>query len=469
METKYILIIGAGIAGKLLLEDIENNIPNAKVIGFVDDQNSINSKMNLVGKINDLPEIIKTYNLDEIIVAIPSATGSLMRKIILNCLSGRTPIKLVPRTQQVIGQNDVTYSEIKDFSLEDFLGRPFLKQHVESLKKIYKDKVVFITGGAGSIGSEIVRQLIDLQIKKIIIYDNSEYLTFNLDQNLKEKGLSKDKYRLIIGNVLNRKKMSQIIAEEQPDFVFHAAAYKHVYLMEENIDEAIINNIIGTKNVVDTAIENNVKNFIFISTDKVVNPTSIMGSTKKIAEYYIKSISNSNTKFNIVRFGNVINSNGSVLPLFERQIKDNKTINVTHKKVRRFFMSIREAAQLVITSAARKGDGNIYILDMGELINIYEAALCLIRTKNLIPYEDVKINIIGLKKGEKIIEELFTKKEMTNLIKTEIDNVFQLKNYEKCPIDINKVISDLENYVKLNISQKELKSKFIEIFPTLKK
>lgn len=469
MEAKNILIIGAGIAGKLLLEDIENNVPNAKVIGFVDDQNTVTNKMNLVGKINDLPEIIKTYQLDEIIVAIPSATGSLMRKIILKCLSSRTPIKLVPRTQHVIGQNDVTYSEIKDFSLEDFLGRPFLKQNVESLKNFYKNKTVFITGGAGSIGSEIVRQLIDLQIKKIIVYDNSEYLTFNLDQNLKERGIAKNKYRLVIGNILNRNKLNKVIAEEKPDFVFHAAAYKHVYLMEDNIDEAIINNVVGTKNVVDTAIENNIKNFVFISTDKVVNPTSIMGSTKKIAEYYIKSISDSNTKFNIVRFGNVINSNGSVLPLFERQIKDNKTISVTHKKVRRFFMSIREAAQLVITSASRNGDGNIYILDMGELINIYEAALCLIRTKNLIPSEDVKINIIGLKKGEKLIEELFTQKEMGNIVKTEIDNVFHLKNFEKCPMDINKVIADLENFVKLNNTQTELKKQFIKIFPSLRK
>lgn len=469
METKNILIVGAGIAGDLLRKDIEKNASNTKIIGFVDDQKSINKKINLIGQIGDLPELLQTYQVDEIVIAIPSADGALMRKILLNCLSSRIPIRLVPRTQHVIGQNDVSYEETKEFSLEDFLGRPFLKQNVESLKKFYANKTVFITGGAGSIGSEIVKQLIDLTVKKVVVYDNSEYLIFNIDQALKEKGVDKQKYRLIIGNILNSHKLDLIIKEEKPDFIFHAAAYKHVYLMEENTDEAVVNNILGTKNIVDVAIQNQVSNFIFISTDKVVNPTSIMGSTKKIAEYYISNLPESKTKFNIVRFGNVINSNGSVLPLFERQIIENKYITVTHKEIRRFFMSIREAAQLVITSAARNTQGQIYILDMGELINIYEAALCLIRTKNLIPDQDVQINIIGLKKGEKMIEELFTKKEMDNLSKTEIDNVFILKNHEKCPHNINEIIEKFKELLDSNARQKDLKKEFIKIFPSLKK
>ncbi len=468
-EYKNILIIGAGIAGKLLKEDIEKNILNSKIIGFVDDQKPIDSSMKIVGKIEELSKINEIYKIDEIVIAIPSASGELIRKILLNNAGNRTPIRLVPRSQHVIGQNDVKYSDVKDFALDDFLGKPFLKQNVEKLKEFYNNKIVFITGGAGSIGSEIVHQLIDLGVKKVIVYDNSEYLTFNIDQALKERGVSKEKYKLIIGSILNREKMSRIIREEKPDFVFHAAAYKHVYLMEENIDEAILNNVIGTKNVIDAALENEIKNFIFISTDKVVNPTSIMGSTKKIAEFYIKSLDKSKTKFNIVRFGNVINSNGSVLPLFERQINERKYVTVTHKEVKRFFMSIREAAQLVITSIARDNDGEIYILDMGELINIYEIASCLIRTKNLIPEEDVKINIIGLKDGEKMIEELFTEKEMDNLVKTEIDNVFRLKNYEECPIEINKIIKNFEELLKSNSNQDKLRSYFEEIFPSLKR
>lgn len=469
MENKNILIVGAGIAGKLLKEDIEKNTSDVKVVGFIDDQEAIDSDMRLLGKINDLQKINDLYKIDEIIVAIPSANGSLMREIILTDLESRIPIRLVPRSQRVIGENDVKYSEIKNFELEDFLGRPFLKRSVENLKKVYKNKVVFITGGAGSIGSEIVRQLIDLNVKKVIVYDNSEYLIFNIDQDLKEKKVSHKKYELVIGNILNKQKVNKILKKEKPDFVFHAAAYKHVYLMEENIDEAVLNNVIGTKNIVDCVVENKIKNFVFISTDKVVNPTSIMGSTKKLAEYYIKSLEEKKTNFNIVRFGNVINSNGSVLPLFEHQIEKQKYITVTHKNVRRFFMSIREAAQLVITSAIDENRDQIYILDMGELINIYETALCLIRTKNLIPNEDVMINFIGLKKGEKMIEELFTEKEMENLIKTKMDNIFKLKNYDQCKMDINQIIGNFEELIRTDAAHTKLRNYFIKIFPTLKK
>jgi len=237
--------------------------------------------------------------------------------------------------------------------------------------------------------------------------------------------------------------------------------------MEDNVDEAIMNNVIGTKNIVDIAIKNKIKNFIFISTDKVVNPTSIMGSTKKIAEYYIKCLPPTKTKFTIVRFGNVINSNGSVLPLFEHQIIKNKYVTVTHKDVRRFFMSIREAAQLVIESVSKDNHGEIYILDMGELVNIYEIAQCLIRSKNLIPHQDIEIKIIGLKKGEKIIEELFTDKEKENLIKTEIDNVFRLKNHEECPVNILGVIGDLKDLAE-NHEMSQIKTYLKTIFPSIK-
>lgn len=465
MDNKNILIIGAGIAGKLLKDDIEKNLPEAKVIGFVDDQNSVDSSINLLGKIDELEEINRLYKVNEMIVAIPSANGDLIRKILLNNLNNRIPIKLVPRSQRIIGDNNVKYADIKDFNSEDFLGRPFLKKNVEKLKKFYKNKTVFITGGAGSIGSEIVRQLIDLEAKKVIVYDNSEYLVFNLDQELKEKGTNSNKYELIIGNILNKAKLERIIKNIKPDFIFHAAAYKHVYLMESNIDKAITNNVIGTKNLVDIAIEQKIENFIFISTDKVVNPTSIMGSTKKLAENYIQSKQNFKTKFNIVRFGNVINSNGSVLPLFEHQIESKSYVTVTHKKVKRFFMSIREAAQLVLTSATKEGNGNIYVLDMGELINIYETALCLIRAKNLIPNKDIKIKIIGLKNGEKMIEELFTKEETNNITKTEIDNVFKLKKIDNINENIERIILNLQKLTELGADTITLKKYFIKLFP----
>lgn len=468
-KKKNILIVGAGTAGELLKEDIYKNYSNINILGFIDDEQTVDPKLNILGKIFDLQKITDTYRVDEIIIAIPSANGDTIRKILLNCLNNRASIKLIPRSQLIIGKNSLRYDDAVELTIEDLLGRPFIKKNVELLKQFYENKTVFVTGGAGSIGSEIVHQLLDIGVKKVIVYDNSEYLTFNLDQRLKEQAIPLEKYKLIIGNILNKNKVNRIIKEEKPDYIFHVAAYKHVYLMEDNIDEAVMNNVVGTKNIVDLAIENKIENFVFISTDKVVNPTSIMGATKKLAEFYIKNRKNVKTKFNIVRFGNVINSNGSVLPLFEYQINKYKYITITHKEIMRYFMSIREAAQLVISSITRKSDGEIYILNMGELIKIYDIALCLIRAKNLIPGEDIQINIIGLKKGEKMIEELFTEKEMDNLTKTEVDNVFRLKNYEQCVDYIDQVFYDLEKMVLENKSQEEIKKYFCKLFHSLEK
>lgn len=466
IEYKNILVIGAGIGGKLLEKDIEKNHPELKIIGFVDDEKEENG-IKILGKIKDLSKINKIYKIDEMIIAIPSASGNLIRRILLNNLKNRTPIKIVPRNQRIIRQNDVNYEEIKMLEPEDFLGRPFAKKYVKKLEKFYKNKTIFITGGAGSIGSEIVRQLADIGAKKIVVYDNSEYLIFNLDQGLKEKGL-RDRCELIIGSILNYNKLDYIMKKEKPDIIFHAAAYKHVYLMEENIGEAVSNNVGGVKNVADAAIANNVRQFIFISTDKVVNPTSVMGATKKLGEFYIKRLNDKKIKFGIVRFGNVINSNGSVIPLFERQIREHKYVTVTHKKIERFFMSIREAARLVIGSAARNTSGDIHILNMEDLIKVYEVALCLIRSKNLIPEEDVKINIIGLKKGEKMNEELFTDAEKKNLKKTEVDDIFCLKNFEKCPADIYFIFDELLKLSDSYPNEKNIRAYLKKIFPTLK-
>lgn len=463
---RNVIIIGTGIAGKLLYEDIQKNYSDINVLGFVGSEPV--QSVPLLGDIDNLKKIISIYKIDEIIVAIPSADGALMRKILLNLLDNRIPIKLIPRTREVINHDNVSFKLLKDFTCEDFLGRAFKKIETSRLVSVYSGKTVLVTGGAGSIGSEIVRQLLDLQVKKIIVYDNSELGTFNLDQNLHFANIPPSRYKLIIGSVTNAEKINKIIAEEQPDFVFHAAAYKHVYLMEDNIDEAIINNVVGTKNVVDATLKNKVGNFVFISTDKVVNPTSIMGSTKKLGEFYIKQFKNIETKCNIVRFGNVINSNGSVLPLFEFQLANQERLTVTHKDVKRFFMSIKEAAQLVISSATREKDGEIYVLNMGELIKVYEIACCLIRSKNLIPNVDIPIEIIGLKKGEKLVEELFTKSEMENLEITEIDDVYHIKNYDNPLYDINEAIEKLRNLVATGTPKEEIKEFLKELFPSLK-
>lgn len=468
-EYKNILIIGAGNAGKLLLKDIEKNHPNCKIIGFVDDDIEKISGSKVLGKIDELSKINKIYKVDEIVVAIPSTDGKLMRKILLNNIKNRTPIKIVPRSQRIISKSEVKYEEVKDIGTNDFLGRKFVKKNIEKIKKFYKNRTVLVTGGAGSIGSEIVKQLIELEVEKVIVYDNSEYLIFNLDNALRELE-AKGKYKLIIGNIINKNKFDSVVRKEKPDVIFHAAAYKHIHLMEDNADEAVLNNVIGTRNVINSAIKNKVKYFTFISTDKVVNPTSIMGSTKKICEFYIKSINSKGVKFNIVRFGNVINSNGSVLPLFERQIENYRHVTVTHKDMMRFFMSIREAAQLVIESTATGSRDSIHILNMGELLRIYEIAQCLIRSKNLVPEKDVEIKFVGLRKGEKMIEELYTDIEKKSLNETKTKNLLILKNFEKCPFDINEILKELEKMVenRSDSVKEDLKKYLKKIFPSLK-
>ncbi len=464
--SKNILIIGEGRAGKLLRKDILENHPEHQVIGFVDDK--ITEVKGLrKGKIADLEKLVRLYSIDEMVIAIPSADGALIREILLTNLTNAIPIRIVPRNQRVIGKSEVHYQQVKNIEAEDFLGRPFIDKNIEKLKKFYKGKKVFVTGGAGSIGSEIVRQLIDLEVQKVFVYDNSEYLIFMLEQQLKEQG-TRDRCELIVGNILHDNKLDSLFKKINPDIIFHAAAYKHVHLMQDNIDEAIYNNVIGTKRVIDTALLNNIKLFTFISTDKVVNPTSIMGATKKLCEYYIQCLRSPKTKFNIVRFGNVINSNGSALPLFERQMALHKYVTVTHKKMQRFFMSIREASSLVIESTAEGRSNSIHILKMGELINIYEVALCLIRSKNLIPNKDIEVRVTGLRKGEKMIEELYTEAERENLFEKKSARSFFMKNYEKCPVDIHEILMELGELVKHGTSHARLRKKMKSIFPSLK-
>lgn len=465
-KNKNILIIGSGKAGTLIAMDIKKNYPDLHIVGFVDDSRRKKGKTYL-GTINQLSAISQIYNLDEIVVAIPSTDGKLIRRILLQNLKNRIPITIVPREQRIITADVVSYTQVKPLEAEDFLGRPLVRKNVDFLTSFYQGKVVFVTGGAGSIGSEIVRQLIDLQVKKVVVYDNSEYLIFLLEQQLKERGM-RDTCELIVGSILHSHNLRRVLSHIRPDIVFHAAAYKHVHLMQDNIDEAIYNNVVGTKRVIDVALENKVTLFTFISTDKVVNPTSIMGATKKLCEYYIQSLHSKTVKFNIVRFGNVINSNGSALPLFERQIALHRYVTVTHKKMERFFMSIREAAQLVIESTAQGKPNTIHILNMGELINMYEVALCVIRSKNLIPNKDVQVHITGLRKGEKMIEELYTQAEQKNLQRTKMRGIFSLKNKEKSPVAIEKALEDLEAMVKQNPEQYKIRKYLKRLFPSLK-
>jgi FlaA1/EpsC-like NDP-sugar epimerase len=460
-KDKNILIVGAGKAGRLLANDLKS-MDGQRLVGFVDDATGTE----VIGALRDLGKICKIRQIDEIVIAIPSSDGSLIRKILINIQNNRVPIKIIPREQQIIRTGLVNYNEVRDLIIDDFLGRKYDRSDLSGLQKHFLKKRVLVTGGAGSIGSEIVKQLLQMKTEQVVVYDNCELLTFNLDQYLKENSYPSD-YKLIIGNILNRDKLERCIKFYRPEIIIHAAAYKHVYLMQENIDEAIINNIEGTKNVVDTAIRFNVPQLTFISTDKVVNPTSVMGATKRICELYIQKAYTPYThlKWDIVRFGNVINSNGSVLPLFERQIREQQMVTITHKDVSRFFMSIKEASRLVIESTADEISNSAHVLNMGELVNIFEIAKCLIRSKNLIPGVDVKIHFTGLRKGEKMTEELFTKDEISQLSFNKQANIYAVKlSAGKKELD-RKIISLITNSKKGDLAQvsKQLKRMFVSL------
>lgn len=463
---KKIIIIGAGIAGRLLEADIKRNYHNCEVVGFIDDTK--HPKIKILGRIEEIKGVLDRYKVDEVVISIPSAEGLLVRRILMINVHNRVPIRIVPREQRVIRHNDVQYKMVRDLTDEDWLGRPPVRTSIKSLEKYYRNKTVLVTGGAGSIGSEIVRQLLELRVKKVAVMDNSEFLVYALEQKLKEAKVKRTKYELMMGSVVDRTTTEEIIRQVKPGIVFHAAAYKHVHLMEGCVGEAIKTNVFGTLNVADAAVKYKVVKFVLVSTDKAVNPTSVMGATKKIAEQYIQGLSPDKISCSIVRFGNVINSQGSVLPLFNRQAVEGREVTVTDKKMMRYFMSIREAAQLVIMSATRAARGAIYVLNMGDLISVNEVAQCVIRSHNLITDKDVKIKVVGRRPGEKMAEELFAKEEKKSVRKTSLPNIWRLHNGVGASKQNDEIVNNLQQMVERPQSNARIRAYLQTLFPTLK-
>jgi len=463
---KKVIIIGAGIAGRLLEADIKRNYQDCEVVGFIDDTNR--PKIKILGKIAEIEGVLDRYKVDEVVIAIPSAEGSLVRRILQINVNNRIPIRIVPREQRVIRHNDVQYKMVRDLTDEDWLGRPPLRTSIKRLENFYQNKTVLVTGGAGSIGSEIVRQLLELKVKKVVVMDNSEFLVYALEQELKEAKVKKTKFELMVGSVVDRRRTEEIIKKVKPGIVFHAAAYKHVHLMEQCVGEAIKTNVLGTKNVVDAAMQQGVGKFVQVSTDKAVNPASVMGATKKLAELYVQQRRSTVTSFSIVRFGNVINSQGSVLPMFSRQVLERREVTVTDKRMERYFMSIREAAQLVIMSATRMTQGAIYVLNMGDLISVNEVAQCVIRSHNLIPDKDVKIKVVGRRPGEKMVEELFAKDEKKLVSKTSLPNIWRLHNGVSAGKQNDDTVGHLQQLLKMTQNNARIRAYLHTLFPTLK-
>lgn len=412
---KRILIVGAGSAGSMIIKELRNHQRlNSLPVVIVDDDltkqgQSING-VPIVGTRKDIPKICKNENIDEIIIAIPSANKKEIREIVNETRKTRCKTKIVPGMYELI-DGQVSIKEIRNVEIEDLLGREEIHLDMNKICGYIENKRVLVTGGGGSIGSELCRQIARFRPEELIILDIYENNAYDIQNELLRK-YDDLNLKVLIASVRDKERVEEIIKREKPDVVFHAAAHKHVPLMEENPEEAIKNNVFGTLNVVQASDRYNVKKFVLISTDKAVNPTNVMGATKRICEMIIQSINKeSSTEFVAVRFGNVLGSNGSVIPLFKKQIAEGGPLTVTHPEVIRYFMTIPEACQLVLQAGSMAKGGEIFILDMGEPVKIMDLAKDLIRLSGFEPDVDIPIEITGLRPGEKLYEELLLDEE----------------------------------------------------------
>jgi len=468
-KGKSILIFGAGDAGAIVAKEMKKHPELGYIpVAFVDDDKSKKGKyiqgIPIVGDRNDLQDIVEEMAIDEILIAIPSADKEERAEIIRLCSQTGCKLKTLPGIYELIG-GKVTISQIRDVEIEDLLGREPVELNIDEIADYLKDKIVLVTGGGGSIGSELCRQIARFNPKKLLILDIYENGAYNLSMELKSqyKDLDQD---VIIASIRERERLREIFKKYKPNVVFHAAAHKHVPLMEANPKEAIKNNILGTLNVVRCADEFGVEKFVLISTDKAVNPTNIMGATKRFAEMIIQAYDKvSKTEYVAVRFGNVLGSSGSVIPLFKEQIKKGGPVTVTHPEINRYFMTIPEAAQLVIQAGAMAEGGEIFVLDMGKPVKIVDLARQLIRLSGFEPDKDIKIEFTGLRPGEKLYEELLMNEE--GLKKTKHKKIFIGKPGE---FDVDKINSMIESLIDALDDEDEKIFKLMEEFvPTYKR
>ena len=415
-EQLKIMIIGAGEATSVLMRDISNSryLDNSKVVCIIDDDLGKVGKyirgVKIVGTRDHIKEYARYYDIDEIIFAIPSASTKDKREILNICKETSCNLKILPGVYQMV-DGEINIKDLRNVDVLDLLGRDPVKVDIESIMGYVKDKTVLVTGGGGSIGSELCRQLVSHKPKCLVIFDIYENNAYDIQQELKIKYPDANVVTLI-GSIRNTSRLESVFEQYKPDIVYHAAAHKHVPLMEVSPNEAIKNNVVGTWNVAKMADKYGVKKFVMISTDKAVNPTNVMGATKRICEMIIQSFNEkSKTDFVAVRFGNVLGSNGSVIPLFKRQIEAGGPVTVTHPDIIRYFMTIPEAVSLVLQAGAYAKGGEIFILDMGEPVKIDDLAKNLIRLSGYTLGVDMEIKYTGLRPGEKLYEELLMNEE----------------------------------------------------------
>ena len=450
-NSENVLIYGAGEAGVLLVKESRIN-PNFsyRIVGFLDDNpNKKGGKvygLKVLGGLEDVEKIVEKNDVSKIIISMPSVEQSKISNILkeLNKLKD-VSVKILPNVDNLIEEGNLS-TQLRNIKLEDLLGREEIKINTKEVFDFIQDKIVFVTGGGGSIGSELINQIAKYNPKKIINIEINENASYLMELELKRKYPYLD-YKTEIASVRDLDKLDMLFNKYKPEILFHAAAHKHVPLMENNPEEAIKNNIFGTKNVAECCLKYKLESVVLISTDKAVNPTNVMGATKRVCEMIFQKYSekDSNTKFMAVRFGNVLGSNGSVIPIFSKLIEEGKNLTLTHKDIIRYFMTIPEAAQLVIEAATIGKGGEILILDMGEPVKIYDLAKNMIKLSG----SNVGIDIVGLRPGEKLFEELLyyvNSSEKTSNNKIFITNM----ENEKVQVDIDDYYTILKDLIKNN-------------------
>ncbi len=461
------LIVGAGDAGEQILRSIgSSNVSPYYPIGFVDD-NPIKQGVNIhgykvLGRISDIPKVIADYQIKGVIIALPSVGNAIIKKAIESARkAGIEKIKIAPALSEIIG-GKVSFKNLKDVDVADLLGREEVSLDTDQIESFIKGKIVLITGAAGSIGSELSRQAAKFKPSLLLLLDQDETGIFNISKEL-ERTFSGLKIEPVIADIRDKEKIKEVFKKFQPKIIFHAAAYKHVPLMEQNPDEAVKNNIFGTQNLAKAAVDGSAEKFIFISTDKAVNPTSVMGATKRVGEMICQAFSQKNlTKFISVRFGNVLDSRGSVIPIFREQIKRGGPVEVTHKDMKRYFMLTSEACLLVMQAGAMGEGGEVFVLDMGKPVKIWDLAKEMIRLSGFEPDKDIAVVFTGTRPGEKLFEEILTAEEGT--VATQNHKIFMAKLSGINLENLEKNLGNIKNLAE-NSEKAEIKRVLKEIIP----